>query len=109
MSRDNTEHAELLQRLFDAFEDERWDEFREILADDIVAHEHGEVIRGLDERLEVEQDFKENNPDASVEVEEMATSGGTVFSRGIAPGGGTHLFCAHLEDGEIVEFWTLSE
>lgn len=109
MAPDNTAPAALLERLFDAFAEERWEEYPEILAEDLVAHENGEEIRGLDEQLEFEQEYKRSNPDAAVTVEEMATAGKTVFSRGIAPGGGTHLLCAHVEDGKIAEFWVLSE
>lgn len=109
MATDSTKPAALLERLFDAFEHERWEEYPELLADDIVAHENGEEIRGLEEQLEFEKNFKQSNPGAAVQVKEMATSGNTVFSRAVAPGGGTHLLCAHVEDGEIVEFWVLSE
>lgn len=104
------DHPEaVLQRLFDAFANERWDEYPEIVAHDIVAHENGEEIRGLAEQLAFEKEVKQSHPDAAVDVEEMATSGNTVFSRGIAPDGGTHLLCAHVEDGRISEFWVLSE
>lgn len=109
MPTDEADPTALLKRLFDAFEEERWEEYSEIVADNIVAHENGEVMRGLDEQLEFEKDYKESNPDAAVTVEEMATSGNTVFSRGVAPGGGTHLLCAHVEDGKISEFWVLTE
>lgn len=109
MTTRTTEAEKQLERLFDAFENERWEEYPEILADDIVAHENGEEILGVEEQLEFEKNFKQSNPDAAVEVKEMATSGNTVFSRGVAPGGGTHLICAHVEDGKIVEFWVLSE
>jgi hypothetical protein len=109
MATNNTDPEALLERLFDAFENERWEEYPEILADDIVAHENGEEIRGLQEQLDFEKEFKKSNPGAAVTVEEMATSGNTVFSRGIAPGGGTHLLCAHVDDGEIAEFWVVSE
>lgn len=106
---DTTDPEALLERLFDAFEEERWEEYPEILADDIVAHENGEEIRGLDEQLEFEKDYKQSNPDAAVTVKEMATSENTVFSRGMAPDGGTHLLCAHVEDEKIAEFWVLTE
>lgn len=109
MSFDDSDPETVLQRLFDAFEADRWDEYPEILADDVVAHENGEEIRGLDEQLEFEKDYKQSNPDAAIDVEEMAASGDTVFSRGVAPGGGTHLLCAHVEDGKITEFWVLTE
>lgn len=108
MTTDDTEPERLLERLFTAFEKERWDEYPELLADDIVAHENGEEIRGLEEQLEFERDYKESSPDAAVTVKEMATSENTVFSRGIAPNGGTHLLCAHVEDGKITEFWVLT-
>lgn len=109
MPTDGDRPEAVLQRLFDAFADERWDEYPEILADDIVAHENGEEIRGLDEQLAFEKEFKQSHPGAEVAVKEMASSGNTVFSRGKAPGGGTHLLCAHVEDGKITEFWVLSE
>lgn len=109
MATDSTEPAALLEQLFAAFEHERWEEYPEILADDIVAHENGEEIRGLEEQLDFEKSFKQSNPGAAVSVKEMATSGNTVFSRGVAPGGGTHLLCAHVEDVKIAEFWVLSE
>lgn len=105
----NREPEALLQRLFDAFGEERWDEYPEILAEDLVAHENGEEIRGLDEQLAFEKEYKQSNPDAEITVEEMATSGNTVFCRGIAAEGGVHLLCAHVEDVKIVEFWVLSE
>jgi len=109
MATDKTAPEALLERLFDAFEEERWEEFPEIVADDVVAHENGEEMRGLDEQLEFEKEYKQSNPDAAVTVREMATSGHTVFSRGVAPDGGTHLLCAHVEDGKIAEFWVLTE
>lgn len=109
MAAEVPEPEKLLERLFDAFENERWEEYPEILADDIVAHENGEEIRGLEEQLEFEKNFKQSNPGAAVQVKEIATSGNTVFSRSVAPGGGTHLLCAHVEDGKIIEFWVLSE
>lgn len=109
MTTDGTDPTALLERLFDAFEEERWEEYPEILAGDVVGHENGEEIRGLEEQLEFERDYKRSDPDAAVTVEEMATSGNTVFSRGVAPGGGTHLLCAHVEDGKIAEFWVLTE
>lgn len=109
MTTDRTDPEALLERLFDAFANERWEEYQEIVAEDIVAHENGEEIRGLEEQLAFEREFKRTNPGAEVEVLEMASAGNTVFSRGIAPGGGTHLLCAHVEDGKIAEFWVLSE
>jgi hypothetical protein len=108
MTTDDTAPERLLERLFTAFEEERWDEYPELLADDIVGHENGEEIRGLEEQLEFERDYKESSPDAAVTVEEMATSENTVFSRGIAPDRGTHLLCAHVEDEKITEFWVLT-
>lgn len=109
MTPHNTDPETLLERLFDAFANERWDEYSEVLAEDVVGHENGEEIRELDELLEFEEEYKRSNPDAAVTVEEMAASGDTVFSRGVAPGGGTHLLCAHVEDGKIAEFWVLTE
>lgn len=109
MTTTNTSPEALLTRFFDAFEAERWEEYPEILSADVVGHENGEAIRGLEEQLDFEKEYKRSNPDAAVEVEEMATSGNTVFSRGVAPDGGTHLLCAHVEDGKIVEFWVLTE
>lgn len=109
MATDDPDPKALLERLFSAFEEERWEEYPEILAADVLAHENGEEMRGLEEQLEFEKEYKQSNPDAAVTVKEMATSGNTVFSRGVAPGGGTHLLCAHVEDGKIVEFWVLSE
>lgn len=109
MGTTGTDPGTVLQRLFKAFEDERWGEYPEILAEDVVGHENGEEMQGLDELLDFERDYKQSNPDAAVSVEEMAASGSTVFSRGVAPGGGTHLLCAHVEDGKITEFWVLTE
>lgn len=105
----NTDPEALLNQLFDAFGEERWDEYPGILADDLVAHENGEEIRGLDEQLAFEKDYKRSNPGAEITVKEMATSGNTVFSRGVTPDGGVHLLCAHVEDGKIAEFWVLTE
>lgn len=109
MVADDTDPQALLERLFGAFETERWEAYPDILADDVVAHENGEEIRGLEEQLEFEKDYKQSHSEAAVTVKEMATSGNTVFSRGVAPGGGIHLLCAHVEDGQIAEFWVLTE
>lgn len=103
------ENTTLVNRWFTAFEEERWDEFPEILAADVVGHENGEVMHGLEEILGFEKDFKESNPEAEIVGEEMVASGNTVFSRGVAPGGGTHLLCAHIEDGNVAEYWVLTE
>lgn len=109
MGTNGTDPETVLQSLFDAFEDERWEEYPEILAEDIVGHENGAELRGLDELLEFEKDYKQSNPEAAVTVKEMTASGNTVFSRGVAPGGGVHLLCAHVEEGKITEFWVLTE
>lgn len=106
---DRPDPTDPLERLFDGFEHERWEAYPELLTDDVVAHENGEEIRGLEEQLDFEQDYKQTHPDAAVTVKEMATSGTTVFPRSVAPGGGTHLLYSHVEDGKIAEVWVLSE
>lgn len=109
METDKTEPQALLEQLFNAFEEERWNKYPEMIAEDVVAHVNGEEILGLEELLEFEKDYKQSNPDAAVTVKEMATSENTVFSREVVPGVGTHFTCAHVDDGKIAEIWVLTE
>lgn len=63
----------------------------------------------MDELLKFEREYEQSNPDAGVTVKEMATSGDTVFSRGVMEDGSMHLLCAHVDEEKISEVWVLTE
>lgn len=81
MGTGDTAPETLLERLFNPFEQERWEQYPEVLADDVVVHEDGGEMHGMEELLEFEKEYKESSPDAGVTVKEMGTSENTVFSR----------------------------
>jgi predicted ester cyclase len=125
MDSTDAEPATLLQWLFDAFNTQDWDRYRDLLADEFVLYESGQAHRGVDAAIEHDISFYETYPDGDITVEDLFASDDRVAARtsitGTPADGETAgvsgedeldaigLVIGHVEDGELTELWVLTE
>lgn len=68
------ENVDLVRRLFEAFNDQDWDAYRTLIAEDVVLHESGTLHRGADAIIDHDKRFYETYPDATITVDDAFAS-----------------------------------
>lgn len=112
MSREVTESEELVRGLFDAFNEQAWERYGEVLADDVVLHESGADMHGPEAVIEHDKQFHENYPNAKITVADIVASDSRVAAREDVSADGLEasgILFSRVEDGQLAEIWVLTD
>lgn len=118
-------NGDIVSRAIDALNDRDREAFADVHATDVVLHDHGETVHGLDALVDHEWAIFDAFPDAHYSLDDVVVEDDTIAARwtatgthdgefrGIAPTGESIEIVAYgmfrVADGVIVEVWLTTD
>jgi predicted ester cyclase len=112
MGEEMADGEKLVRGLFDAFNEQEWEKYDEVLADDVVVHESGEDMHGIEEMVEHDRQFQDQHPNATITVADSVASGERVAAREDISADGLEasgILFGRVENEKLAEIWVLTD
>lgn len=103
---------ELLRRFVSAVNEQDWERFAGVLADDVINHESGDDLHGVDAIVELNKRFHEANRNATINLTDTVASDDRVAGIEHVSADGLDtwgIFYGRVKDGEFTELWITGE
>lgn len=112
MKHELTENETLVRELFDAFNEQNWERYAELLAEDVVLHESGMDMHGVDAIVEHDKQIHEEHSNVTITVADSVASGDRVAAREELSAESLEIraiLFARIENGQLAEIWVSTE
>ena len=106
------ENKDLLQSFVDAFNKQDWERFAEVLADDVINHESGGTLNGVEAVVELNKRFHRENANATISLADTVVSDDRVAAVEDVSADGIEtwgILYARVKDGKFAELWITGE
>lgn len=108
MEREITVNEKLVRNPFDAFNQQNWEKYAELLAEDVVLHESGRDMHGVEAVVEYDKQIHEEHSNVTITVADSVASGDRVAAREEFSAESVEtraILFGRVEDGQLAELW----
>lgn len=112
MDHEFTANEKLIRELFDAFNEQNWERYAELLAEDVVLHESGGEMHGVEAVVEHDKQFHEEHSNATITVADSVAAGDRVAAREELSAQGMEtrgILFGRVENGQLAEIWVSTD
>lgn len=108
MDRTATNNTALLRRFVTAFNTRNWEEFADLLTEDVVNHEREGTLQGVDEIIELNKRFHEKYPHATIRIADSVASADRIAAVEHVTADGLEawgILYGRIEEQQFAELW----